>query len=113
MNNLIATCGINCAECEARIATQNNDDELRKTVAEKWRVEYGNQDITAEMIHCTGCNVEGAKIGHCAECEMRTCAHGKGFITCVECEQFETCETITGFHAFVPKAKENLLAIRK
>ncbi len=112
MSNLIACCGINCAECDARIATINNDDELRKTIAEKWKVEYGNEAITADMIHCTGCNVEGVKIGHCAECEMRVCAHGKVFTTCAECEIFESCEIISGFHAFVPSAKENLLTLR-
>lgn len=112
MNNLIATCGINCAECEARIATLNNDDELRKTIAEKWKTEYGNEAITAEMIYCTGCNAEGAKIGHCAECEIRSCAHAKGFITCAECVSFDSCETIAGFHKFVPMAKENLLSLR-
>jgi len=112
MNNLIAACGINCAECDARTATLNNDNNLREIVAKKWKTEYGNSDITPEMINCMGCNAEGLKIGHCAECEMRTCAHGKGFTTCAECDSFDSCETITGFHKFVPQAKENLLSLR-
>lgn len=112
MEHLIASCGINCAECDARTATLNNDNNLREIVAEKWKTEYGNPDITPEMINCTGCNAEGAKIGHCAECEIRTCAHGKGFSTCAECYSFENCETISGFHAYVTLAKENLLLLR-
>ena len=30
MENKIAFCGLDCEECEARKATINNDDELRK-----------------------------------------------------------------------------------
>ena len=34
MKNLIAYCGLDCEKCEARVATINNDNELRKKVAE-------------------------------------------------------------------------------
>ncbi len=112
MEKLIAACGINCAECDARTATLNDDNELRKVIVEKWKAEYGNDQMTVEMINCTGCNAEGSKIGHCAECEMRVCAHEKGFVTCAECQDFETCSILIGFHNFVPKAKENLLSLR-
>lgn len=30
MNEFIAYCGLDCEKCEARIATLNNDNELRK-----------------------------------------------------------------------------------
>ena len=33
MNEFIAYCGLDCEKCEARIATVNNDNELRKKVA--------------------------------------------------------------------------------
>ena len=33
MENLIACCGLDCKECQARKATINNDDELREKVA--------------------------------------------------------------------------------
>lgn len=29
MNELIGYCGLDCGQCDARIATVNNDDELR------------------------------------------------------------------------------------
>ena len=33
MEKIISCCGLNCATCEARIATLKNDDELRKATA--------------------------------------------------------------------------------
>ena len=40
MEKLIACCGLNCATCDARIATIKNDDYLRKQTAEKWQKQY-------------------------------------------------------------------------
>lgn len=34
MTDYIAFCGLDCEQCEARIATVNDDNELRKKVAE-------------------------------------------------------------------------------
>ncbi|MGM9794578.1 MAG: DUF3795 domain-containing protein, partial [Candidatus Cryptobacteroides sp.] len=33
MNELIGYCGLDCGQCDARIATVNNDDELRARTA--------------------------------------------------------------------------------
>ncbi len=33
MNDYIAYCGLNCGTCEARMATVNNDNELRIKVS--------------------------------------------------------------------------------
>ena len=38
MKQLIACCGIDCENCDVRIATITNDDELRKKTAQKWSV---------------------------------------------------------------------------
>jgi hypothetical protein len=108
MNELIACCGLNCAECDARIATMNNDDELRETTAEKWRVQHNAPALTADMINCTGCRVEGVKIGHCNECGIRQCAQGKDYATCADCTDLETCPTVGWLLELVPQAKTNL-----
>lgn len=112
MNELIACCGLNCAECDARIATMNNDDKLREATAKKWRVEYGAPGITAEMINCTGCRMEGVKVGHCAECEIRNCTLEMGYATCADCSDIDTCPKVEGLHKFVPQAKENLMLLK-
>ena len=36
MKDLIAYCGLDCEICEARIATINDNNELREKVAKLW-----------------------------------------------------------------------------
>jgi hypothetical protein len=108
MEKIISCCGLNCATCEARIATINNDDVLRKETAEKWKTMYGAADMSPEMINCTGCRVEGVKLAHCNTCQIRVCADGKGFVTCGECKDMDTCTLVAGVHKSVPEAVLNL-----
>lgn len=108
MEKLIACCGLNCATCEARVATVNNDDELRKATAEKWKTLYNVPDMSADMINCTGCREEGVKLGHWSMCQIRTCAAAKGFSTCGECSDLEKCSIIEGVLKFSPDALKNL-----
>jgi hypothetical protein len=108
MEKLISCCGLNCASCDARIATIANDDELRRQTAEKWRVMYHAPDITPQTINCTGCRVEGVKFGHWSTCGIRTCASSKNFDTCGQCEALLGCDTIKPVLQFAPEAVENL-----
>jgi hypothetical protein len=111
MEKLISCCGLNCASCDARIATITNDDELRKATAEKWRTAYGASGLTYEMINCTGCREEGAKFSHCNVCEIRICVQEKGFDTCGSCSDLETCNKIAGILKAVPEALANLRSL--
>ena len=108
MEKIIACCGLNCANCDARIATIKNDDELRKTTANKWRVAFNAPDITAAMINCTGCREEGVKFNHCDMCEIRNCVKSKGYSTCGDCDEMETCTIVSGVHKYAPEAILNL-----
>jgi len=108
MEKLISCCGLNCATCEARIATINNDDELRKATAEKWKTVYNVPDMSPAMINCTGCREEGVKIGHWSMCQIRNCAKLKGFETCGECKDLETCSIVSAVLKNVPDALQNL-----
>ena len=47
MNDYIAYCGLDCDTCEARLATVNNDDELRIKVSKEWS-ELNGVEITPE-----------------------------------------------------------------
>ena len=110
MDKLIACCGLNCATCDARIATMANDDVLRAQTAEKWKVAFG-ADITPEMINCTGCREEGVKFAHCSECEIRNCVQSKNFQTCADCDKLETCALLVNLHQYAPDALENLKSL--
>jgi hypothetical protein len=112
MNTLISCCGLNCAECDARIATINNDDELRAKTAETWTQQF-NASISAEMINCAGCREEGAKFAHCSECEVRNCVKSKGYDTCGDCEEMISCAIVGGIHQYVPEAVANLQSLKK
>ena len=35
-NKFIACCGLDCEKCDARLATVNDDDALRRKTAELW-----------------------------------------------------------------------------
>lgn len=112
MNKLIASCGLDCAVCDAQIATKTNDNALRTKTADKWKNEYNIPNITLEMINCTGCREPGAKIGHCAECEIRNCSTSKHYQTCAECSTFETCSKLEPIFKFNPATLRNLQALR-
>jgi hypothetical protein len=108
MEKLISCCGLDCSTCDARTATINNDDDLRKATAEKWRTAHNAADLTYEMINCTGCREEGVKFNYCNMCEIRNCVKNKGFETCGDCSEMETCGIVEGVHKYVPEAKTNL-----
>lgn len=108
MKNLIACCGIDCETCDARIATVANDDVLREETAAKW-TEWYKTDIASADINCMGCRTEGAKVAHCSMCEIRKCAAERGFSTCGECSEVESCQKIASILENVPGTKENLL----
>ncbi len=110
MEKVIACCGLDCATCDARIATLANDDELRVQTAEKWKVQF-SPDITSGMINCTGCREPGAKFSHCGECEIRNCVKTKGFETCADCEKLEGCVLLKNIHQYVPEALANLKSL--
>ena len=94
MNHFIAFCGLDCESCEARIATVNNDDSLRRKVAKKWS-ELNGVEITPEMIHCAGCRVDGVKTHFCESlCPIRQCASERGVETCGDCGEKDGCEKL-------------------
>ena len=111
MEKLISCCGLDCAVCDARIATINDDNELRKATAEKWKVAYGATDLTPSTINCTGCRQEGVKFSHCEVCEIRNCVKARGFNTCAECDELETCKLVSMVHQHVPEALANLQSL--
>jgi hypothetical protein len=111
MEKIISCCGLNCATCDARVATIKNDNELRISTAEKWKAMYNSSDLNAEMINCTGCREEGVKFSHCNVCEIRNCVKEKGFNTCGDCADMETCVIVSAVHKYVPEAITNLKSL--
>ncbi len=108
MNEFIAYCGLDCEKCEARIATVNNDNELRKKVAAEW-TELNHVEITPEMINCSGCRVDGVKTPFCDSlCQIRQCCLSKKFETCGSCGELMTCGKVKMIIGNNKEALENL-----
>ena len=111
MNQMIAYCGIMCSECPTLHATKKDDDEAREKVAKNWSKMF-NMDLTAKDMSCHGCKSDtGVLFGYCNDCRIKKCCSEKGFETCAQCEEYP-CDTLSGFLAFVPHAKEALDKMR-
>ena len=108
MEKIIAYCGINCSECGAFLAMQNNDQALREKTAAEWTKAH-NFNCTPDMINCTSCKGNGVQAGHCSECNIRKCASGKNVVNCGACYEFKTCKTINDFLVQVPSVADNLI----
>ncbi len=94
MKDHIAYCGLDCEKCEARMATVNDDGELRVKVAKLWS-ELNKTEITPEMISCSGCRIDGVKSLYCDSlCPIRRCAAGREFDTCGNCGEMDGCEKV-------------------
>ena len=78
---LIAYCCLKCDECDAYIATQNDDNKLRAKVAARWKMK-------SEQINCDGCKSSNALFN----CSAKKCARQKNVITCAHCEDFPSCD---------------------
>ncbi len=108
---MIAYCGLDCGQCEALIATQNNDDALRAKVADEWTRLY-NAPIKLEDINCLGCQSAGVKTYYCDQlCEIRKCAVKKPVSTCADCPDY-ACSALDEIHRNAPEAKATLDALR-
>ena len=111
MEKMIATCGLNCASCEAYQATHRGDAKALEALAATWSEQYA-ATLTAEDCTCMGCHSEtGPWMSHCAACEIRACGTEKGLNTCAECADY-ACDKLTKFFDFVPDAKTTLDGLR-
>ena len=98
MKQLIACCGLDCEKCEARLATLRDDNRLREKVAKEWG-----------EINCMGCRTEGCKTFYCSDmCNIRKCVLQKGYDTCGDCCEMQTCGILGELAANTPEVYENL-----
>lgn len=108
MKDLIACCGLDCENCDARKATVNNDDALREKTAKQW-AEANDAPIKPEHINCMGCRTEGVKYLYCGDlCPVRKCVSEKGYDTCADCAEIDTCEVVAQVFKNAPDACGNL-----
>lgn len=108
MSELVAFCGLDCKKCDARIATLNHDDALRKEVAELWS-RLNGAEITPEMINCAGCCADGVKTPYCSDiCQIRKCAVSRKLHSCGSCTEMDRCSALEAVISNNPQVLENL-----
>ena len=113
MKQLIAFCGIDCEQCEARLATVRNDRALREAVARKWAELNNAPEIRPEMINCMGCRTEGCKTYYCTDlCPIRQCARQKQVETCAGCDAMPVCAKLAAVTTNAPGSRERLQQAR-
>jgi hypothetical protein len=112
MKKMIAFCGLVCSDCGAFIATQKNDKELRKKVAEEWTKAY-HADLKPEDINCDGClSPTGKVFSYPQVCEIRACGKKQKVENCAYCSEYP-CEKLNKFFELAPSARNTLEEIRK
>ncbi len=113
----LGCCGLNCDECPVFIATVRNDDKLRQKTAEEWSKLYApflGKELRPEDINCRGCRSEGSLFIGCMTCQIRECCRERKLPTCASCNEYETCETLSGFFSYHhQQAKVNLDRVRE
>lgn len=110
--SLIGFCGVDCGECKEFIATQKNDAEMKKAVAEERSKLLGVQ-LKPEDMSCVGCAVaDGPHVSYCVACEIRSCGVQKKVQNCAYCLEYK-CDKLKLFHDRSPKAKARLEEIQR
>jgi hypothetical protein len=112
MEKMIAFCGLDCAGCEAYLATQADDHAAKEVLLETWREAYDAPELTLANVTCDGCTSTGRLGGYCADCPVRACAVERGLVHCAACGEYATCETLEDFIKDIPEARANLEALR-
>jgi hypothetical protein len=113
MERMIAVCGLDCGPCEARVATQADDDIEKQRVAAKWREAFGEPSIDANYVTCDGCLSGSAFLcGWCRQCPLRICAIARNVATCADCVEYDVCEKLVEFDKNAPGAKDRLAKIK-
>jgi hypothetical protein len=111
MSEVIAYCGLDCSKCDAFMATQAEDPERMKQIAERWTRELGTE-FTAQDILCDGCQSQRIS-GWCQKiCLIRPCAEKRNVETCAHCDGYQ-CEKLEKFLSDEPAAREYLEETRR
>jgi hypothetical protein len=92
---LVGVCGLYCGECEVYVAFSEGDLEKQEEIAESISRQFNTQ-VGPEQIMCGGCHGP-EELSFCAGCRIRPCATKRGYATCAECDEMETCATLGAF----------------
>ncbi len=110
---MIAACGLDCSSCPAYVNRNTTDREVLAKIAAEWTAQF-KKEVKPEDVGCSGCQHvgEGKMFPYCHTCAIRACAHGKGYVTCAECDGFDACAMIQKFIVDAPAVRPTLESLR-
>lgn len=101
-------CGLYCGVCAIHIAQRDNNDKFKERLVNLYsggipgKGTLPNSDnLTTEDIRCQGC-LSDDRFMHCRQCDIRDCAHKKGYRGCHQCDEFP-CTHIDNFPMTIGK----------
>ena len=88
----VSCCGIMCNECPVFIATERDDDSMRKFLAHEY--SDGERKFYPKDISCCGCRTVSADCNKFGKgCEIRKCCKERHVMLCAECKNYP-CDKI-------------------
>jgi hypothetical protein len=111
MNKITAFCGLVCTECQAYIATKEDNDQKRRDTAKAWSTP--DYRLKPADINCDGCTTKNGRVISFVEaCTIRKCGMGKGILNCAHCPTY-ACDQLQKSHQRSPEAKQTLDTIHQ
>lgn len=98
---MVSCCGMMCGECPVNIATQKDDETMKRFLAHEYSM--GGQKFFPKDISCQGCLTVSAdhnKFGK--SCEIRKCCKEHHIRLCAECKDFPCSKADT----YIPEGTE-------
>jgi hypothetical protein len=106
LDDLVAVCGVSCAQCEAYKATRSGAGIKLAIIAAEWTKGL-KKKYTANDIICDGCRTQGRKSAYCSTCNILDCARSKGHATCAHCPDGPCMKIVA------PPAREAILKLKE
>lgn len=92
---LVGACGGYCGGCTDYLAYINNDEKLKRKLAEEFSEQF-SMNIKPEDVGCLSCHASIHK-PWCASCSIRQCTEERGILTCAFCDEFP-CEKLQKYY---------------
>ena len=87
-------CGHDCSKCVTYIATQTNNDDLRRQAQSFYKESFG-LDIPLEKFYCDGGRSKNV-FELCKECPFKKCCIEHGIDACSKCSEYP-CKDISDY----------------
>ena len=97
-------CGHDCSKCVTYIATQTNNEDLRRQAQSFYKEIFG-LDIPLEKFYCNGGRSKNV-FELCKECPFKKCCIERGIDACSKCSEYPCKEILDYQEKYVNKCNQ-------